>query len=299
MGRDPRSRVMAANARRNRLVAIAFVAPAMILILGILYIPALYGGYFSMHELDALNMGDFIGLETYRRVLSSPGLGAIVIRTVVFTLGAVIVTLVLSLAVSAWLDRLPRRLMWPVLMLVVVPWVISTVVGALLFRWTFLEPIGLGYYVLSILGIEAPNILGDPILAMVALIAVAVWRSWGFAVILLLAGLRGVPSEIRESASIDGATGFQTFRHIVLPMIKTPLVLTTIVLALSNLNNVENPLVTTGGGPASATLIMPLEIYLRGFSQFDFGGSTSLAVLMFVANTILVVGYVRLTKWEM
>src|SRR5690606_40626626 len=114
----------------------------------------------------------------------------------------------------------------------------------------------------------------------------------------ILSGLKGIPDDVYEAARIDGANGWQMFRSITLPLLKTPLLLVIVVLTLSNINTVESPLVLTGGGPSNATRILPMEVYDRAFVHFELGTAPALAVLMLAGNILLLLAYVRLAKWR-
>ena len=183
-------------------------------------------------------------------------------------------------------------------MIVILPWIISTVVATLLFRWVFVSDIGLAGSIMRIYGFSDIQPLNSPGSAMALLIAVSVWKRLGYAMIILLAGLKGIPDDYEEAAKIDGANSWQIFRLIVLPLLKTPLLLVAVVLTLSNLNTVETPLVLTGGGPGDATRILPIEVYERAFVNFDLGSATALAIAMFAGNVLLVLAYVRLSGWK-
>jgi ABC-type sugar transport system permease subunit len=130
------------------------------------------------------------------------------------------------------------------------------------------------------------------------LVAVSVWKRIGYAVLVLLAGLKSIPDDYDEAARIDGANNWQIFRMITLPLLKTPLLLIAIVLTLSTFNTVETPLVMTGGGPGDATRILAMDIYERAFTNYDLGSATSLAIVMFAGNILLVMSYVRLARWQ-
>lgn len=240
----------------------------------------------------------FGGFRNYERLFDDPELGWTLVRTAVHTGSAVMVTLVTSLLISVWINGLSRRLAFAVQIIVIVPWIISTVVAALLFRWVFVNDIGPVAYVLGVVGLGAWQPLNSGTGAMVLLVIVSVWKRIGYAVIVLLAGLKGIPDDYNEAARMDGASSWQIFRHITFPMLKTPLLLVTIVLTLANINTVETPLVVTGGGPSDATRVLAIDVYERAFTLFDLGGATALALLMFMANIVLVIGYVRLTKWR-
>jgi ABC-type sugar transport system permease subunit len=231
-------------------------------------------------------------------LFDDPGLGETLERSALFTCAAVVLTLVIALALAVWINRLGQRLGFVVQMIVILPWIISTVVATLLFRWVFVSDIGLVGSLVRMAGIPDVQLLNSPGSAMALLIGVSVWKRVGYAVIILLAGLKGIPDDYEEAAKIDGANLWQIFWLIVLPLLKTPLLLVTIVLTLSNLNTVETPLVLTGGGPGDATRILPIEVFDRAFVTFDLGSATALALAMFAGNILLVLAYVRLAKWK-
>ncbi|MDN5653810.1 MAG: sugar ABC transporter permease, partial [Kocuria sp.] len=219
--------------RRSRdLIGLLYIAPVMLVLLVVLILPALFAVVYSLLELKSVRPVGFAGLENYREVFSDPAMAAVLVRTLVFAVITVALTLAVALAVAVFLDRLTASRALVVQILVILPWVISTIVGALLFRWFFVTDISPGVYLLSQLGIEAKP-LTDPTLSMISLIVVAMWRTLGFAVLLLLAGLKTVPSEFYEAATMDGANSWQQFRLITLPMIKTSLTITTVVLTMS------------------------------------------------------------------
>ncbi len=283
---------------RARTTGFGYIAPAFALLGLVLFAPVVYGGWFSLQDIRYGAPTGFGGLRNYARLFDDPELGWTVLRTLVHTGLAVAISLVTSLAIAVWIDGLGRRLGFFVQIVVIVPWIISTVVAALLFRWVFVSDIGPAAYLLERLGIGAWQPLNSGPGAMALLVIVSVWKRVGYVVIVLLAGLKGIGEELTEAARIDGASAWQSFLWITLPLLKTPLLLVTIVLTLANINTVETPLVVTGGGPADATRVLAIDVYERAFTQFDLGGATALALLIFAANIVLVITYVRLTKWR-
>ncbi len=269
----------------------------MALILLLLMMPAAYGFYYSLFRIRFLQMTEFIGFGNYQRLFSDPDLVPIVLRTLVFTASTVTLTLVVAMLLALWIDRQTGFLAFSAQIVVILPWVISAVVAALLFRWVFVSEIGIGRYLFSLVGVHFDP-LSSATSAMILLIIVSAWRTVGYGLVLLLAGLKGIPTEYFEAARVDGASGVQIFRFITLPMLKTPLLIATVVLTLSYINNVETPLVTTAGGPGQATNILPLDLYSRAFAQYDFATAIPLAICMFVGNILLVLGYVRLVGWR-
>jgi len=276
----------------------AYIAPALGLMFAILYFPSLYGFYYSLFDVQFLLPTEFIGFYNYTVLFEDPEIIATVVRSVFFTTCAVVCTLVLALLIATWINSLSGWLAVFVQVCVIIPWVISHVVQALLFRWVFVNEVGLGVYLLDLLGVPGFSPLSSSTAAMGLLIAFATWRALGFAVVILLSGLKSIPRDYYEAAWVDGATAWQAFRFITVPQLKTPMVITIVILTLSNLNNVETPLIVTGGGPAGATNILPLDLYMRAFASFDFNSAIAMAIGMFAANVILVLLYVRLAKWQ-
>ncbi|AKR58222.1 sugar ABC transporter permease [Youhaiella tibetensis] len=285
-------------AMQSRLLSLTYVLPALAVMTLVLFSPVFYGFWFSLFRIQYGATTDFIGLGNYARLLSDPALGATLWRTVIFTLSSVALTTSIALALAVWIHSIKGPGGFVAQMVVILPWIISTVVATLLFRWVFLNDIGLALSLARTFGFPDIHPLNDPNGAMGFLIAVSVWKRIGYALIILLAGLKGIPEDYNEAARIDGATDWQIFRTITLPLLKTPLLLVTIVLTLSTVNTVETPLVLTGGGPGSATRILPMDVFDRAFINYDLGSASSLAVLMFAGNVLLVLAYVRLSKWK-
>lgn len=282
----------------SRLTGVSYVLPAFAVLTLVLFSPVFYGLWFSLFRIQYGAPTDFIGLGNFVRLFEDPALGGTLQRTLVFTSFSVAITIVIALALSVWIHKLPPKRGFIVQMIVIIPWIISTVVATLLFRWVFVNDIGLAISLARAAGFGEIHLLNDPNSAMALLISVSVWKRIGYAVIIILAGLKSIPDDYEEAASLDGASAWQVFRMITLPLLKTPLLLVTIVLTLSNINTVETPLVLTGGGPGSATRILPIEVFDRAFVTYDLGSATALALVMFFGNVLLVLGYVRLAKWK-
>lgn len=281
----------------RRYLGPIFIAPAMLLIFMLLYFPAGYGLFFSLFRIRFLKTSTFVGLRNYVHLLTDPTLLPAVARTAVFSASAVTLTILAGLLLAVWIDNLSGLLALATQIVVIVPWIISAVVASLLFRWVFVSDIGIGQYLLARLRLSFDP-LGTGASAMILLILVTSWRTVGYALILILSGLKAIPKELYEAARVDGATGIQVFRRITVPLLQTPLLITVVVLTLSSLNNVETPLVTTGGGPGNATNVLPLYLYTQAFAKYDFATAIPLAICMFIANILLVLGYIRLVRWR-
>lgn len=279
-----------------RTALAAYIGPSLLMLAAMLLSPVLYAVWYSLHSIQYGTPQGFVGLANYAALLADPTLPPMIGRTGVYTAASVTLAIVVAMAIACWIDGLRGRFAFVVQIIAILPWIISAIVATLLFRWIFLQGFGLGFASLHALGFYPPDPLSSPVGAMVALITVASWKRVGYAVIVLLAGLKGIPGDLTEAARIDGARPFQIFLRITLPLLRGPLVLVTIVLTLSCLNTVETPLVLTGGGPAGATQVLPLVIYERAFTDFDLGGATTLALAAFAFNLVLVLVYVRMAR---
>lgn len=185
MARAEAAQVRTPRRRSRDLIGLVYVAPVMLVLLIVLIFPAIFAIIYSLLELKSVRPIGFAGLANYQRVFSDPAMIDVMIRTLVFAVITVALTLAAALAIAVFLDRLTSRRATVVQIVVILPWVISTIVGALLFRWFFVTDISPGVYLLSQLGIDAKP-LTDPTLSMISLILVAMWRTLGFAVLSTL-----------------------------------------------------------------------------------------------------------------
>ena len=283
---------------RDTRTPFLFFAPAFALLGFVLLSPVVYGIWFSLQRIEYGAPVGYGGLINFYRLFSHDGLTATFGRTALHTGLSVLLTIVVALALAVWIDRLKPRIGFAVQTVVIVPWIVSTVVATLLFRWVFVNDIGIAAYLIGQVTGGVSGFLTEPGGAMGLLILVSVWKRIGYAVIVLLAGLKSIPDELEEAATIDGASAWQIFRRITLPLMKTPLLLVAVVLTLSNINTVETPLILTGGGPRDATRILAIDVYERAFAIFDLGSATALALVMFAGNILLVLASVRLSRWK-
>jgi len=203
-----------------------------------------------------------------------------------------------GMLMALWIDSQKGMFSYFLQILGLIPWVTSMVVAGLLWRWIFDGDLGLLNWFFLRIGLNKLNILGNPFFASVALIFVVSWRTLGYSMIMLLAGLKGIPKQFEEAARVDGASSFNILWRIKIPMIKVPLLISIIILSLSNFNNVTVPMTLTGGGPAGATNVITLEMYRQGFLYYNFGIASTLSFIVFVLNVIMVVFYMKMVNWN-
>jgi multiple sugar transport system permease protein len=182
--------------------------------------------------------------------------------------------------------------------LILIPWVAPPVVSLISWQWMLSDQFGIINRILiqmGVIGEHEPILwLADPDLAMLSIIVVGSWTRFPFMMITVLAALSAIPDDLREAAALDGATTFQTFRHIVFPLILPVSVIATLLQAIWVFNDFSLPFVLTGGGPANATTPLILLAYREAFQRFNIGYGTSLAVISMVLMLVLGAIYLRL-----
>ena len=272
--------------------------PGMFLIIMILVVPLFCTVYSSLFKLDHLQNGGFVGFKNYVTLLQDPGIWASFGITILVTLVSAGISMVLGLVFALWIDQRTGAVAYLIQLIGLLPWVISMMVGTVLWRWILNGDTGLFNYFLRCLGIAPVAIFENKTASLVTLIVVMAWRTIGYSMVMILAGLKGVDKGLLEAARVDGANTWQALMRIKLPLIKTPMLLSTIVLTMSNFNNNTVPLILTGGGPGTATNVISLELYRMGFTYYKFGLASALSVLVFLVNIVFVVLYVRMIKYD-
>ena len=196
-------------------------------------------------------------------------------------------------------DRAPEeRFAYLIEMFGLIPWVISMMVAALLWRWLFNGDLGLFNMIVKALGGNPIYVVENETSAVIALIFVLTWRLVGYAMIMILAGLKGLDTTLIEAAKVDGASSWQILWRVKLPLIKTQMLLSTIVLTVSNFTNNTVPKVLTSGGPNDATNVITLFQYNLGFRYYQFGTSAALSIIVMLITSLIIILYIKVSKYK-
>jgi multiple sugar transport system permease protein len=283
--------------RNNRLgdlsAAIICLFPAL-LILGVFSLyPIVYSGYLSLLKWDGLAKSrPFVGFDNYRRLWDSGQLGNSIRVTLYYAGGVTAGGLVLGLMIAVLLDSIIRgKTVYRTIYFL--PVVSATVAVAIV--WKLLLDPSSGYIntTLRDFGYIAPSWLRSPTWAMPAVIAVGVWKRLGFNVILFLAGLQSVPRDVQEAAAVDGASAFNIFRHVTLPLLAPTTLMVAILGVIDAFLVFDQIYVMTNGGPIGRTEVLGLLLYRQAFSYFDLGGASAIGWVMFA----LIAG-ISLVQWR-
>ena len=275
------------------------IAPGFIFIFVFLIFPIFFALGLSFFRMNFLQVQAFIGLQNFITVLSRGETIRSIGRGLLMSLISVSFTMLTGFVLAYWVNARSGGLAFSIQIVGLVPWVLSMVVGALLWKWMFAGELGLLTYVGSLFGLKVIEPLQFKSSAMISLMFVISWRTVGYSMVMILAGLKTVPQELVEAASVDGAGPLLRVRHVILPLIKTPLLVSGITVMLSNINNVTVPMVLTGGGPVNATNVVALELYRMGFVYNQYGNASALATIVILINVILIAVYLRGVKWTL
>ncbi len=274
------------------------VAPAMLLIAALLIWPLFYTVYCSFLKLDYLNYGGFVGWKNYSKILSDKSVYASFKVTFLVTICSTGISMLLGLILALWIDKRSGFMAFSIELVGLLPWVISMMVGAMLWRWLLNGDTSLFSFLMRLLGKEPIPLFNRKTEATITLIAVMAWRTIGYSMFMILAGLKGVSESLIEAAHVDGANRWQVLTKIRLPLIKTPMLISAIVLTMSNFNNNTVPMVLTSGGPSNATNVITLYLYKLSFDYYKFGTASALSTLLFAVNAIMIVVYIRMVKYD-
>ena len=273
------------------------VLPALLFALGVVLYPIVFAVELSFHDTVFLNRGDFVGLKHYERFLSDPVGQANLVHSLVFVFGSLALAMPLGLFLALLVNR-ELRFRSAIRLMLIIPWVVSQVVTALLWSWILNPQFGIFRYIYEWFGLMPVDVLGQTSTAMLTLILINVWRTFPFAMLLILAALQTVPDEMYEAARVDGASApFQLF-HITLPLIRPTILITTIMLSLAYFNYVDLPLILTGGGPLHATEVLTLRVYQEAFTFNRLGFGSAIAVIVFALNIVLSLLYIYVLRSE-
>jgi len=282
---------------RQRRTGILLVLPALVVMLAVLAYPIVSSIVLSLQRVQPGGgkfSGTWVGLDNYFNIGSDPAFGTALGNSVYFTAIEVVAVVVLGLAVAMLLNHpLGRSGFFRVILLI--PWALSPVANAVIWKWIYNANYGILNYLLHELGIINQYVvwLGDPQLALNSLLVADIWKSIPFIALLLLAGLQNVPPILYRAARLDGASAWQTFRFVTLPQLRTTILICVVLQSIWALKVFDLIYVLTKGGPADGTVLLNFLSYRETFDFGDFGYGAALADILFLMMFVLALIYLR------
>jgi len=264
----------------------AFVVPALAVIGVFFLLPVVAAFALSLTDYDIYALADlanlrFVGLANYERLLANPLFWQALGNTVYFVVVGVPLSVGLSLG-AALLVNSPRALFARFYRTALFAPVVTTVVAvAVIWRYLFAARYGLLNAALGVVGVSPIDWLGDPTWAMPAIIVFAVWKSFGYNMVILMAALQTIPSELYEAARIDGASAWRQFRAITLPLLSPVMLLVGILTVAGYFQLFAEPYVMTQGGPLRSTVSVLYFMYEEGFKWWNLGSASAVAFVLF------------------
>lgn len=273
--------------RREWLLFALLIGPNLLLFSVFTYWPLLYNAYLSVVRWNFLRPSKpFVGLANYAAVFGSARFWEIVLNTLTFTLWSVGLTLVLGLTAALLLNQ-PLRYRNTARAVLFSPTVMSGAVVAVVWSYIFDPRYGLLDQLLGLIGLSSPDWLNDPRWAMPAVIIVYVWKNLGYAVVIYLAGLQGIPRELYDAARVDGAGPWDRLRHVTLPGLSPVAFFLSVTSLLATFQAFDIINVLTDGGPVIATTTLVFHLYQLGFVSYDAGQAGVVAMVLFAIMLVL------------
>ncbi|MGH3730057.1 MAG: carbohydrate ABC transporter permease [Micromonosporaceae bacterium] len=258
-----------------------FVLPMLLLFIVFRFAPTVESAFFSFTEFYPGGVPTLVGLDNYTRLLEDPTFWDSLQVTVVFALILVPLTVGMALGTALGLHHV---IFWRGFFRGVyfLPYVTSLILAAVIWEWAYDEEDGLINGLLSRFGVEPLSFLGDSVLVLPAVALMVAWKNFGYSMLILLAGLQAVPPSYVEAARVDGASGMQIFRLIVLPLLRPVLFFVIVINTVIAFQIFEPMYVMTGGGPVHASYTLVYLLYDSGFKYLDFGYASTVGMVLFL-----------------
>ena len=288
--------------RRRTLTAYAFIAPNFIGYLVLTFVPIVMSFVYSTYEWNLGNTKEFVGLKNYIYMFTKDlDFGKVVGNTFYYTIGTVPICLILSLLLAILMNqKLKGKVLFRSIFFF--PYVASLVAVAVVWMALFNPDKGPVNEFLRSIGISnPPRWAASAEWAMPTIIGLTIWKQAGYYMVVYLAALQGVPSELYEAAKMDGASAFQRFLHVTWPMVTPTTFFVTMMLIIGTFKSYDIMYVTTQGGPGVATKVLAYHIYRRAFESMEYGYASALSVFLFAIVLVITLiqfrGEKRLTSY--
>jgi multiple sugar transport system permease protein len=297
-----RTEVAQTRADRNSLIGHGkatpyfLSGPSILLITALLAFPVVYAIWGSLFAADSIGGTQyFVGLDQYSELFQDPSFRSSIAKTLIFVGGVLILGMALGLFFGFALHRATGKLRF-LRGLTVVPYLVSGIATAVIFRLILNRDFGQVNRVLEFLGFPAISWFSDPNMAMLASILAQVWADLPLAVLLILGGLQTVDHELLDAANVDGATGWTRAWKVSIPLITPQLALATILLSYQALTSLGVIIALTGGGPVNATRTLPIALYETAFIDLETNRALAIVIVILLFNALLTLAYVRISR---
>lgn len=272
--------------RNIKVVPYLYIMPNMILFMIFMIIPIFMTFYYSLMSWKGIGIPEFIGIKNYSWLFQNDTFWKSLWNTVYYTVMTVPLIMSLALLLSMLLNmKIPLKGIFR--SSIYLPAVVSTVVVGMVFTWLFQDQVGLINYIINLFGFQSVKWANDTRFAMLMLVVGTIWQRTGYNMVIYLAGLQGISGEYYEAAVVDGASAWQRFRFITLPLLKTTHVFVLITCIIHSFRSFDLVYTMTKGGPLNSTKTLVMYIYEMAFTKSQFGRAASAGVMLFVIMVAL------------
>lgn len=266
-------------------VALVFVAPALLGFVLFYLVPTIRGIYLSFTDYSILGNPIWVGVKNYVKIFQDKLFWNAMGVTLEYVLLNIAFQTVIALGLALLMYHVAKSTL--VRGILLMPYLVANVIVALLWFWMLDYQIGIVNQVLQWMGIPRVAFFGNEFWAIPTVAFVNVWRHMGYTALLIFAGLQAIPGHLYEVANLDGASKWQTFWRITMPLLRPVLLLVMVVTITGSFQIFDTVAVTTQGGPINASRVIQYYIYQRAFSQQDFGYGSALSVILFVILAVV------------
>jgi multiple sugar transport system permease protein len=283
------------SGKQMRVAPYVFIAPNLLLLTTFMFGPIVAAIVISFHEWNVIGTSQFTGLDNYARLSEDPLFRQALLNTGVYALGTVPTSMALGLGAAVLLNRrLAGRTFFRGVYFA--PMVISGVATALIAAWLFNDNYGIINKILQTVGLQPVAWLSTSSGSMTAAIVATVWTRIGLSMVVYLAGLQAIPESLYDAAKFDGATAWQQFRFITLPMLTPTTFLLIVINVIFSFKAFDLVFAMTGGGPGFSTTLLVMYIYKSAFQNSEMGYASAMGVVLYVIVTLFMIVQWRLSK---
>lgn len=272
---------------RKTLVGLSFIAPNFIGFFVLILIPVLFTFWLCVNKWDGFNPMTFVGLDNFKYIFSDKVFIQAVGKTVIYTLCSVLITMFISLGLAVLINQklkgigLFRTALF-------FPYIASIVAVAAVWQMLFQKDMGLINEMLKMFGVvDVPGWFATTKWALPAVIIVTIWKNMGYYMIIYLAALQDVPTELIEAGMIDGASSWQRFWKIKFPLLRNATFFVVMMLTINSFKSFDIIFALTEGGPGTATTLLSQYIYNQSFVSWDYGRASAAAIILFIVVAII------------
>ncbi|MBD8653054.1 sugar ABC transporter permease [Rhizobium sp. CFBP 8752] len=294
MGVPEKVRYKSPTARGRLPALIIFLPPALLLFTLFVILPMGEAAWYSFYRWNGYGTPtEFVGVRNFEVLFNNAAFSTALINNGLI----IVVSLLLQVPLAIWLAVMLGKKIRGVVafrLIFFLPYVLADVAAGLIWRFVYDGDYGLFAAIAGFLGVATPYVLADRDLAIYAVLAVVIWKYFGFHMMLFIAGLQSIDKSVMEAAEIDGATGWQKFRYVTLPLLGSTVRLSVFFAIIGSLQLFDLIMPLTGGGPSNSTQTMVTFLYTYGVTRMQVGLGSAVGVVLFVICVTIAFGYKRI-----